>query len=72
MCDYFAGQVLSKVVCSKCSSESIAFDNTWDFGLNFTYNDNGEILKMIENFLKEETIAEDYYCSKCKGTFCMS
>jgi hypothetical protein len=23
---------------------------------------------MIENFLKEETISTDYYCSKCKST----
>ena len=41
MCDYFAGQMLSKVVCSKCSNESIAFDNTWDYALNFSYNDGG-------------------------------
>lgn len=34
--------------------------------LNFTPNDNGEIIKMIENFLKEEIISSDYYCSKCK------
>lgn len=53
MCDYFAGQILSKVVCSSCGNESIAFDNTWDFSLNFSSSDNGEILRMIENFLKE-------------------
>lgn len=69
ICDFFAGQILSKVVCKRCSTESIAFDNTWDFCLNFSTNDNGDIMKMIENFLKEETIAEDYYCSNCKGIF---
>ena len=35
--------------------------------LNFNRNDNGDLFKMIENFLKEETISEDYYCSKCKS-----
>lgn len=35
--------------------------------LNFSPNDGGDILKMIENFMKEETISDDYYCSKCKG-----
>ncbi len=68
VCDFFAGQILSKVVCSSCSNESIAFDNTWDFDLNFSHSDGGELLRMIENFLKEETISKDYYCSKCKGT----
>lgn len=24
---------------------------------------------MVENFLKEETIASDYYCGKCKSIF---
>lgn len=36
--------------------------------LNFTPSDRGEIMKMIENFLKEEIISNDYYCSKCKST----
>ena len=68
VCDFFAGQILSKVVCGTCKNESIAFDNTWDFDLNFSYSDGGDLLKMIDNFLKEETISKDYYCSKCKST----
>ena len=69
MTDFFAGQILSKVICSACSNESIAFDNIWDIDINFNYHDNGDILKMIENFLKEETISSDYYCNKCKSIF---
>ena len=34
--------------------------------LNFTSGDGGKLKKMIENFLKEETISNDYYCTKCK------
>lgn len=68
VCDYFTGQLLSKVTCSHCRSTSIAFDDTWDFALNFAHNDGGDLLSMLENFLKEETIASDYYCSRCKGT----
>jgi ubiquitin C-terminal hydrolase len=70
VCDFFAGQILSKVVCGACGKESIAFDNIWDIDLNFTPSDNGDILRMVEHFLKEETISQDYYCSKCKGTPC--
>ena len=35
--------------------------------LNFSSGDGGKINKMIENFLKEETISNDYYCAKCKA-----
>lgn len=59
--------MLSVVICSSCRNQSIAFDNTWDYALNFSYNDNGELTRMLDNFLKEETISSDYYCSKCKG-----
>lgn len=69
VCDFFTGQLLSKVICCHCRNQSIAFDNTWDFALNFSQNDGGDLLKMLENFLKEETISSDYYCSKCKGTY---
>jgi ubiquitin C-terminal hydrolase len=58
--------MLSKVVCSRCKHESIAFDNMWDLALGFNDSDGGKIKKMISNFLKEEVIADDYYCSKCK------
>ena len=68
MSDYFTGQMLSRVVCRKCDNESIAFDNIWDVALNFSSDDRGEIPKMFQNFLKEELISDDYYCSKCKGT----
>lgn len=67
VCDYFTGQLLSKVICGTCSTESIAFDNTWDFCLNFSYGDGGDVVKMLENFLKEESLSHDYYCTKCKG-----
>lgn len=40
-----------------------------DMALDFSVNDRGDILRMIENFLKEETIADDYYCSKCKSIY---
>lgn len=53
VCDYFSGQILSRVVCSKCKHESIAFDNIWDMALNFSSGDGGKINRMIENFLKE-------------------
>ena len=65
--DLFTGQLLSRVVCGKCGNESIAFDNTWDFALNFNRYDDGENKTMVENFLKEETISTDYYCAKCKS-----
>lgn len=38
----------------------------WDLALGFNDSDGGKIKKMISNFLKEEIIANDYYCSKCK------
>ena len=53
VCDFFTGQIVSRVICSKCSHESIAFDNTWDIALNFSNDDKGEVLSMIKNFLKE-------------------
>lgn len=57
--------MLSRVVCSRCRHESLAFDNTWDLALGFSDTDDG-LKKMISNFLKEEVIADDYYCIKCK------
>ena len=35
MTDFFTGQLLSKVICTTCNYKSIAFDNVWDFALNF-------------------------------------
>jgi hypothetical protein len=60
--------MMSKVVCSRCRNQSIAFDNTWDYALTFPSNEPISLHKLFENFLKEETISKDYYCSKCKGT----
>ena len=34
--------------------------------LNFSSGDGGRVHRMIENFLKEEKISDDYYCGKCK------
>ena len=39
--EFFTGQMLSRVVCAKCSHESIAFDNMWDIALNFSSDDRG-------------------------------
>lgn len=33
--DYFSGQLLSKVICKRCKSESITFDNFEDLTLSF-------------------------------------
>ena len=63
---FFTGQLLSRVICNHCSKESIAFDNTLDLALPFSKNTQGDIIKMIESFLQEETILSDYYCSQCK------
>lgn len=56
---------MSKVCCSKCNSESIAFDIFNDLQLSFTKGEC-ELLSMIEQFLKEEVLADDYFCSNCK------
>ena len=65
--DYFGGQLLSRVICEKCGTQSVAFDNAWDYALNFSAHDGGDLLKMLDHFTKEESIAKDYYCGKCKG-----
>lgn len=67
VCDYFSGQILSTVICSKCSHQSIAFDNIWGIPLSFSSGDGGLLLNIMQNFLKEETISDDYYCSNCKS-----
>jgi hypothetical protein len=37
--------------------------------LDFSSNDKGDILEMVENFLKELMISDDYYCDKCKSIY---
>lgn len=69
--DLFCGQLLSKIKCSECGFESLAFDNFWDLSLSFTRGlnmlDSCEVQRMIEHFLKEETLDDLFYCEKCKN-----
>jgi len=46
ICDYFTGQLLSKVVCSKCRNQSIAFDQCWQYALNLTH-DSTDVMKLL-------------------------
>jgi ubiquitin C-terminal hydrolase len=68
--DLFCGQLLSKIICSDCKFESLAFDNFWDLSLSFTRGlamiESCELTRMIEHFLKEEILEDLFYCEKCK------
>lgn len=68
--DLFSGQLLSRTVCSHCRNESLAFDNFWDLSLSFTRGLNMigqcDLLRMLEHFLKEETLDDLFHCEKCK------
>lgn len=68
--DLFCGQLLSKIICSVCNFESLAFDNFWDLSLSFTRGlsmlEGCDISRMIEHFLKEEVLDDPFYCEKCK------
>ncbi|EAS03115.2 ubiquitin carboxy-terminal hydrolase (macronuclear) [Tetrahymena thermophila SB210] len=67
--DFFSGQLLSKVICSKCKNESLAFDNFMDLSLSFSRGQENEadLVDLLKAFLKEENLDDDYYCSKCKA-----
>ncbi|EAS01964.2 ubiquitin carboxy-terminal hydrolase (macronuclear) [Tetrahymena thermophila SB210] len=67
--DYFTGQLMSKVTCQVCQSESIAFDNFMDLSLSFTAFRiliSFELDRLIKAFLKEENLDDTYYCKNCK------
>ncbi|KAL4493459.1 hypothetical protein ABPG72_007467 [Tetrahymena utriculariae] len=67
--DFFSGQLLNKVICSKCKNESLAFDNFMDLSLSFSRGQENEadLVDLLKAFLKEENLDDDYYCSKCKA-----
>lgn len=56
---------MSRVICSRCSNESIAFDIFNDLQLSFTKGES-DLTKMLEQFLREEPLTDDYFCSSCK------
>ena len=67
--DMFTGQLLSKTTCTSCGFKSLAFDNIWDLSVAFTkssFSSKCDLLKMIEQFLKEETLEDTMNCEKCK------
>ncbi|KAL4442898.1 hypothetical protein ABPG74_010787 [Tetrahymena malaccensis] len=67
--DYFTGQLMSKVICQVCQSESIAFDNFMDLSLSFMafrILNSYDLDRLINAFLKEESLDDTYYCKNCK------
>lgn len=68
--DCFAGQLFSKITCTRCNNESFAFDNFMDLSLSFTRSlsilAGFSLERMLEHFLKEEPLDEDFYCTQCK------
>ncbi|KAL4491373.1 hypothetical protein ABPG72_008029 [Tetrahymena utriculariae] len=67
--DYFTGQLMSKVTCQVCQSESIAFDNFMDLSLSFMafrILNSYDLDRLIKAFLKEENLDDTYYCKNCK------
>lgn len=68
--DCFCGQLFSKITCTRCNNESFAFDNYLDLSLSFTRSlailAGFSLERMLEHFLKEEPLDEDFYCGQCK------
>lgn len=61
---------MSKVKCTICSNESIAFDNFMDLSVSFNAAfriiEQYDLNRLISQFLKEETLDDTYYCKQCK------
>jgi ubiquitin carboxyl-terminal hydrolase 2/21 len=68
--DLFSGQLLSRTTCTTCGFESLAFDNFWDLSLSFTRGlsmlDGCDLLRMLDQFLKEELLDDLFNCERCK------
>lgn len=60
---------MSRVVCLDCMVPSISFDHVWEVALNFRSNDPINLQKMIENFLREESLGANFYCANCSGNY---
>ena len=62
--------MLSRIICLTCNNKSLAFDNFLDLSLSFTRGlkmlEECNLDRLIEHFLKPETLDDSYYCSKCK------
>ncbi|CAD8055887.1 unnamed protein product [Paramecium sonneborni] len=65
--DYFTGQLLSRVTCSVCKNQSLAFDNFQDLSLAFPNIQGNQITleDMLKYYLSEENINQ-YTCGKCR------
>ncbi|CAD8138589.1 unnamed protein product [Paramecium octaurelia] len=65
--DYFTGQLLSRVTCSVCKNQSLAFDNFQDLSLAFPNISGNQITleDMLKYYLSEENINQ-YTCGKCR------
>jgi len=66
--DLFCGQLMSKITCTHCNNESLAFDNFWDLALSFTKTSSSKthLSDMLAQFLKEEALEDLFHCEKCK------
>lgn len=64
--DYFCGQFMSELKCNSCHHSSISFNNFFDISVSFESGTSTyDIVSMIADFLKPESI-RDGYCSKEK------
>jgi len=66
--DLFCGQLMSKITCTHCNNESLAFDNFWDLALSFTKSSSNKthLSEMLAQFLKEEALEDLFHCENCK------
>jgi len=70
--DTFRGQTMSKVICA-CGFEHISFEDFLAISLpfprsstKFTHSNN--LNQCLDEFIKKETITDDFNCNKCKKT----
>lgn len=61
---------MNKVICTYCNNESLAFDNFLDLSLSFTKGlqrlQEFTLERLLDHFLKEEPLDDEYHCSNCK------
>lgn len=67
--DLFAGQLMSELVCSRCSRRSTCFDPCWDVSVQLDARSSSCRLETcLDAFAAPETLTGDdgIYCSRCK------
>lgn len=66
--DYFRGQLLTTIICSKCRAESIACDTFLDLSLPIPGNKTSVTLEDCFAAFTATSTVEGYKCEKCKKT----